>query len=65
MFRIVGEVMPPHALIFSHKTDCRDLQLPLYATNLVFMLPVKDEKPSTHTITMKLCQGITQCQGTQ
>ena len=65
MSRIVGEITPPHAWIFSRNTDCRNMQLPLYAANLVFMLPVKDEKPSTHTTTIKLCQGITQWQGTQ
>lgn len=41
------------------------MQLPPYAGNLVFMLPVKDEKPSTHTITIKLCQGVSQCKGTK
>ncbi|XP_020612936.1 uncharacterized protein LOC110051255 isoform X1 [Orbicella faveolata] len=60
MFRIVPEVTP-YAWMLSRKTDCRNMQLPPYAGNLVFMLPVKDEKPSTHTITIKLCQGVSQC----
>lgn len=64
MFRIVPEVTP-YAWMLSRKTDCRNMQLPPYAGNLVFMLPVKDEKPSTHTITIKLCQGVSQCKGTQ
>ena len=64
MFRIVPEVTP-YAWMLSRNTDCRSMQLPPYAGNLVFMLPVKHEKPSTHTITIKLCQGVTQSTGTQ
>ena len=64
MFTIVADVTP-YAWMLSRNTDCRNMQLPLYAGNLVFVLPVTDEKPSTYTITIKLCQGITQCEGTQ
>ena len=64
MFRIVPEVKP-YAWMLSHNTDCRNNQLPPYAGNLVFMLRVKQEKPSDHTITIKLCQGTTHCEGIQ
>lgn len=54
MFRIVPEVTP-YAWMLSRKTDCRNMQLPPYAGNLVFMLPVKDEKPSQCKGTQKWC----------
>jgi len=58
MFRIVPEVKP-YAWMLARSVDCRNKQLPPYAGNLAFMLPVNHEKPTHHAVTLKLCQGRT------
>ena len=64
MFRIVPEVKP-YAWMLARSVDCRNKQLPPYAGNLAFMLPVNHEKPTHHAVTLKLCQGRTDydCKG--
>ena len=58
MFRIVPEVNP-YAYVFSSKMDFKGQQLPAFAGNLTFSLPVKRERPSIYTIKIQLRQGIT------
>lgn len=57
-FRIVPEVRP-YAWMFARNVDCRNKPVPPYAGNLIFMLPFKREKPSHHSVIMKLCRGDT------
>lgn len=58
MFRIVPEVNP-YAYVFTSKMDFKGQQLPPFAGNLTFLLPVKRERPSIYTIKIQLRQGIT------
>lgn len=57
MFRIVAEVMPD-AHIFSSKLDFKGKQLPAFAGNLTFWLPVKSERPLFYTIKIQLLHEI-------
>ena len=56
MFRIVPKVKP-YAYIFSSKMDFKGQQLPAFAGNLTFSLPVKREMPSIYTIKIQLRYG--------
>lgn len=58
-FKIVPKVVP-YAWMLATNTDCRNKQLPSYAGNLVFVLPVKNETPITYTIRITLYQKITE-----
>lgn len=53
----------PYAWMLATNTDCRNKQLPSYAGNLVFVLPVKNETPITYTIRITLYQKITEYEG--
>lgn len=61
-FKIVPEVVP-YAWMLATNTDCRNKQLPSYAGNLVFVLPVKNETPITYTIRITLYQKATEYEG--
>lgn len=57
MFRIVAKVMPD-AHIFSSKLDFKGKQLPAFAGNLTFLLPVKSERPLFYTTKIQLLHKI-------